>query len=85
MSKAWSGGSTRAWRKTRARVLARDGEVCQLRLDCCTWRATEVHHLDGKAEGDDDTSRLVAVCHACHEAVTAAEQRGDPEPDVWRP
>lgn len=30
MSKAWSGGSTRGWRKIRAAVLLRDGYRCRM-------------------------------------------------------
>lgn len=36
MSRSWAKGSTRAWRRTRAAVLTRDGHRCQLRLDGCT-------------------------------------------------
>lgn len=71
MSKSWSGGSTRAWRKLRMRVLARDGFACRLRLPGCTERATDVHHVAGKAQGDDP-ALLVAACHACNMVV------GDP-------
>lgn len=33
MSQAWGKGSTRAWRKVRARVLARDAHRCRLQID----------------------------------------------------
>lgn len=33
MSKAWSRGSTRAWRKLRAWILARDGYRCRAHRD----------------------------------------------------
>ena len=33
MSNAWAGGSTRAWRKTRAAVLQRDGYRCLAHTD----------------------------------------------------
>lgn len=72
MSGAWGKGSTRAWRKLRAQILARDGYRCQLKIPgTCKTLATCVHHLDGKAMGDDP-ARLVASCTPCNLAV------GDP-------
>lgn len=68
MSRAWANGSTRAWRKTRALVLARDGYRCRLKLDGCTTLATHAHHIDGKAAGDDPT-RLIAACEPCNRRV----------------
>ena len=75
MSGAWGSGSTRAWRKVRALVLARDKHRCQLRLppacDCtmtgcrrfhgCRTYADCVHHLYGKRFGDDPAD-CVAAC-----------------------
>jgi 5-methylcytosine-specific restriction endonuclease McrA len=78
MSRGWAGGSTRAWRKLRLYVLARDRWRCQLLEDdgqpCGRQlyqghldprhRAT-VEHLDPLAEGHPllaDPSRLVAAC-----------------------
>lgn len=72
MSKAWSRGSTAAWRRTRAAVLARDGHRCQLKLDGCTTRATQAHHLRGREVSGDNPQYLVAACQACNLAV------GDP-------
>ena len=39
MSKAWDGGSTRAWRIKRARVLLRDGFLCRVKIGgvCTTY------------------------------------------------
>lgn len=87
MSRAWRGGSTTRWRTTRAVVLAtnraRHAGRCQLNVgercprhhrpcpDVCTGTATQVHHLDGKAAGDNP-ERLVAACAACNRHV------GDP-------
>lgn len=65
MSEAWRGGSTRQWRKVRAFVLSRDRYSCQARLAGCTGRATEAHHLDGKAAGDDP-ARIIATCRHCN-------------------
>ena len=78
MSASWAGGSTRAWRRTRAYVLHRDGYTCRLRLPGCTTAAPaeggHVHHLKGKANGDDPRY-LVASCESCNLQV------GEPEPD----
>ena len=71
----WDGrGSTRAWRRIRAQVLARDGYVCQLRLPgVCTIHATCVHHTIGKAVSGDDPRYLVASCQPCNGRI------GDPQ------
>ena len=54
-------GSTRQWRKTRARVLERDGWRCQV----CGELAQEVDHLIPVADGGPDVlSNLRAVCRA---------------------
>lgn len=75
MSKGWEGGSTRAWRGVRARVLLRDGYLCQLRMPgVCTVdapaRGGHVHHLHGKAScvgcRADRHDHLVASCKACN-------------------
>lgn len=81
MSKSWRGGSTRAWREKRARVLLANANAnrgrCQLNVgrECarhgkpcpgiCTGRATQVHHSRGKAHGDDERY-LVASCEPCN-------------------
>lgn len=78
MSKGWAGGSTTAWRRTRRAVLRRDGYRCQLKLDGCTTNANHVHHLDGKALGDDPR-RLVAACEHCN-LKTGDPTKQDPQP-----
>lgn len=72
MSRAWQGGSTRAWRRTRAAVLLRDGYRCQLTLHGCTIRADQVHHTAGRATTGDHPDHLVAACAHCNRTV------GDP-------
>jgi 5-methylcytosine-specific restriction endonuclease McrA len=93
MTSGWNSGSSRRWRELRAKVLARDGHTCQLRIDgICTHRATHVHHLDGKRSGDNP-DRLVAACAPCNLHVgdptrssrTAPPEPTDPEPLVWHP
>ena len=76
---AWDGGSTRAWRKVRARVLARDSYLCQLRLDVCTTTATCVHHTQGRAATGDNPRYLVASCRECN-AQVGDPTRHDPAP-----
>jgi 5-methylcytosine-specific restriction endonuclease McrA len=72
MSRSWQKGSTRAWRRIRARVLARDQYQCQLRLQGCTGAATQAHHVLGRAVTGDDMAHLVAACAQCNRKV------GDP-------
>ena len=82
MSRAWGKGSTRQWRKIRQLALVRDREICQLRHEgVCTYRATEVHHLDGKAAGDH-LDRVVSTCRECNQ-LEGDPTQGDPEPDTW--
>jgi 5-methylcytosine-specific restriction endonuclease McrA len=65
-SEGWKNGSTRAWRKIRAQILRRDAYICQLKIvGVCTYKATCVHHLDGKALGDNP-ERCVASCTPCN-------------------
>jgi 5-methylcytosine-specific restriction endonuclease McrA len=53
----WANGSSRAWRRQRARILARDNHTCW-----CGATATEVHHLKpGRARVVPD-SELRSVC-----------------------
>ena len=75
VSKAWKGGSTRAWRRTRERVLRRDGYVCGLQEYGCLGDATEVHHIRGKNDGGgDEDGNLVAACSVCHARHTREQQ-----------
>lgn len=77
MSKSWAGGSTRAWRRTRLLVLARDGWRCRIRtpgtwktrdgqMRRCLGRADCVHHTRGKAVTGDDPQYLIAACGPCN-------------------
>lgn len=80
MSRAWAGGSTRRWRRTRAMVLQRDSWECQLRLDGCTTVADQVHHTHGRALTGDDPQHLVAACRACNLRVGDPQRTPDPAP-----
>lgn len=79
MSRSWARGSTRAWRRTRARVLARDGYQCQLKLDGCTSKATHVHHTVGREVSGDNIAHLVAACEHCNLKI-GDPRRHDPAP-----
>lgn len=79
MSESWSKGSTRAWRRIRAGVLARDGYECQLRIDgVCTGRAHHAHHVRGRAVTGDDPRWIVAACAACNLNVGDPTRAADP-------
>jgi 5-methylcytosine-specific restriction endonuclease McrA len=58
VSRAWKGGSTRAWRKVRAYVLERDGYTCRV-PDAdgrpCGAPATDAGHIVPKGQGGTDT------------------------------
>lgn len=63
----------RAWMQIRARILRRDGGMCQycLRRDGSITVATEVdHRIALHNDGSNDDENLVATCHECHEAKT---------------
>ena len=51
-------------------VLRRDGEVCQLNLPGCTYRATVADHRANRGMGGsnvlDNTVNLVAACGLCN-------------------
>lgn len=82
MSRSWAGGSTTAWRKVRAAVLARDAWRCQLQLVGCTEQAVQVHHLLGKVHGDNP-AHLVAACAHCNQQA-GDPLAADPAPMPWR-
>jgi 5-methylcytosine-specific restriction endonuclease McrA len=91
MSRAWDGGSTRAWRRIRARILARDNYTCRLHLPG-TWTVRDsrgrpvlrrcliaadcVHHVQGRAVTGDDPRYMIAACTPCNLKVGAPD--GDP-------
>lgn len=76
----WGGGSTRAWRAVRAAVLARDGNVCKIRIPGTCVNQSEpmhVHHTRGKAHGDDP-AYLVAACAPCNLKIGEPALNADP-------
>lgn len=50
MSKAWASGSTRAWRRIRAQVLARDRYRCRAHADGWCARKPGRHVCTGRAD-----------------------------------
>ena len=64
-----------AWVKTRARILKRDGYLCQTCLaNGRPTKAEQVDHIKAKAKGGtDDDDNLQAICQDCHQAKTQEE------------
>ena len=74
--RATQGVSGYEWQRRRARVIERDGGICQLRLAGCTTAATTADHIVGVAEGgSDDESNLRASCRACNEQRRIEQSR----------
>ena len=91
MSKAWAKGSTPAWRRVRAQILARDHYRCRIatsgtwtdtngKTQHCRGRADCVHHTRGKAHGDDP-DYLVAACTPCNLRIGDPTKHHDPPPN----
>jgi hypothetical protein len=78
VSQTWAKGSTRAWRRTRAVVLLRDGYRCRLQLGVCTGVATCVHHTLGRAVTGDHLAFLVASCAPCNLHIGDPQRHADP-------
>ncbi len=70
------------WQRIRRRVLERDLGVCQLRMEGCTVRATEVDHIGDRDDHSDGNLR--AVCKRCHGRRTG-QQAGRLSPTKFRP
>lgn len=65
----WHGGrADAAWKRTARAVIARDGGVCQLRLEGCTGRATSADHVVPLVLGGSrlDPANLRAACGHCN-------------------
>lgn len=73
-SNGWPSGSTRAWRKLRARILARDGYQCQAHTDgWCDRAQAEPHQCTQRA---DLTGPHAGHAHHTHgRAVTGDDER----------
>jgi 5-methylcytosine-specific restriction endonuclease McrA len=55
-----------AWADLRARVLKRDGGLCQ---GCLTVEATDVHHTTYRNFGCEFAFELVSLCRKCHDRI----------------
>lgn len=66
------------WVRLRARILSRDGHLCQPCLIAGrTTPATQVDHITPKAKGGtDEAGNLQGICRACHDAKTLTEATG---------
>ena len=71
-----------AWQQRRKRILSRDGGLCQIKGQGCTYVAREVDHIVNKAaarargwpdERIEADENLQSVCPGCHAAKTKAE------------
>lgn len=60
------------YRRKRKRQLERV-PVCELRLEGCTYHATQADHIYGAA-ADPDHNSLRSVCLSCHRKRTARDQ-----------
>lgn len=66
-SRAWAGGSTRAWRALRWQALQRDGHRC---VRCGKRGQLAVHHVVPLAEeGVLTLDNLTVLCEPCHRAA----------------
>lgn len=89
MSRAWRGGSTRAWRRVRPYVLARDGATCRKPKGdgICGAPATTAGHIIPRCDGGtDDPANLRAECAACNYAggaELANRNRPPVRPNLW--
>jgi hypothetical protein len=91
VSKAWSGGSTRAWRRLRAQVLehnrlpvrlgGNDGRCRRALPGVCTGQADQVHHILGRAVTGDDARYLEAVCGPCNRFI-GEPRKYEPAPKI---
>lgn len=55
------------WSTIRAKVIKRDGGICQLQLDGCTYTATTADHIVRRRDGGDASmSNLRAACRSCN-------------------
>jgi 5-methylcytosine-specific restriction endonuclease McrA len=75
-SRAWAGGSTRAWRNLRAQALQRDGRC----VKCGARDQLAVHHVVPLAEGGAlGLDGLTTLCEPCHRVAHGpADRSGSP-------
>lgn len=60
----------------RARILERDGHVCQARDEGCEGEAVEVHHIVPiELGGTNDNENLISLCEVCHYRRTTQQRQ----------
>lgn len=84
MSKAWRNGSSRAYRKQRAYILANNeannGGRCTVQIPGkCVGKADCVHHTKGRTHGHDPRF-MVPSCTPCNLHVGDPTKGQDPAP-----
>lgn len=62
--------SSPEWRARRQLVLERDDYRCQARLEGCTLRAVQVHHVSYEHLHMEPLWELQSVCLVCHDTIT---------------
>lgn len=69
-------GYGKAWDKLRARILARDRQLCQpCRAAGRVTVAKQVDHKTPKAKGGtDEPQNLQAICKPCHDEKTLTDE-----------
>lgn len=77
MSGGWQGSNRSSrlpsdWKKRRQRVLKRDGYVCQLQYEGCTFDAEEVDHIEA-GKDDHRIQALQSACSHCHAIKSSRE------------
>lgn len=68
-------GRGKGWKRSRARIMARDMHLCQVcQRNGRATPATEVDHITPLSlGGSDDDQNLQAICEPCHKAKTERE------------
>jgi len=75
---AWSGGSTRRWRKARDEQFDREPMCADCRATGRVTKATHVHHPHELSKGGDrfDPANMASLCAAHHKARHGSPIRG---------
>ena len=74
---------SKAWRRTRVKVMARDGVRCR---ECgAVGVRFEVHHkVPVSGGGTDELPNLELLCAACHIRTHHPDRERDPDKLEWR-
>jgi 5-methylcytosine-specific restriction endonuclease McrA len=82
VSKAWEDGSDTRWRRFRLTILDRDKWLCTLKLDPCTGKAEDVHHIIPLSRGGPkyDPKNCASACSACNKHLGNRAPAPQPQP-----